>query len=216
MNSRIKILDLGRMDYKPSWDFQKNFHQDVLSGKETDTLILVEHEPVYTLGKNANKEHLLDKSDSRVKVYNVERGGDITFHGPGQIVGYPILDLDNFFTDIHKYLRLIEECIIQTLGDFNIKAKRSNGQTGVWTDNKNNESKKICAIGIRTSRWVTMHGFALNVNTDLSFFENIVPCGIIGKEVTSIKNELKKEIDMNLVIDSIRYNFSTQFNAKII
>ena len=126
------------------------------------------------------------------------------------------MDLDNFFTDIHKYLRLIEECIIQTLGDFNIKAKRSNGQTGVWTDNKNNESKKICAIGIRTSRWVTMHGFALNVNTDLSFFENIVPCGIIGKEVTSIKNELKKEIDMNLVIDAIKYNFSTQFNAKII
>ena len=228
----IHCVNLGISNYSETLEIQERYFQGIINQKifnrknpkkyltTKNYLLFVEHPSVYTLGKSGKIENLLinkaQLQEKNVSFFKTNRGGDITYHGPGQIVVYPILDLDNFFTDIHKYLRLIEECIIQTLLDFNIKAKRSTGQTGVWTNNKKNESKKICAIGIKTSRWVTMHGFALNVNTDLSFFENIIPCGIIGKEVTSIKNELRKEIDMNLVIDSIKNNFSTQFNAKII
>ena len=206
MNSRIKILDLGRMDYKPSWDFQKNFHQDVLSGKETDTLILVEHEPVYTLGKNANKEHLLDKSNSRVKVYNVERGGDITFHGPGQLVGYPILNLNNFKKNISWFMRTLENILIECLNTYNIDAYQKKGLTGVWVNDE-----KIGAQGVKISRWVTMHGFSLNINTDLSFFDMIVPCGIANCKVTSMEKLLGAPQD----IQDVKFNIAKAFNKNI-
>ena len=206
MNSRIKILDLGRMDYKPSWDFQKNFHQDVLSGKETDTLILVEHEPVYTLGKNANKEHLLDKSNSRVKVYNVERGGDITFHGPGQLVGYPILNLNNFKKNISWFMRTLENILIECLNTYNIDAYQKKGLTGVWVNDE-----KIGAQGVKISRWVTMHGFSLNINTDLSFFDMIVPCGIADCKVTSMEKLLGAPQD----IQDVKFNIAKAFNKNI-
>ena len=206
MNNRIKILDLGRMDYKPSWDFQKNFHQDVLSGKETDTLILVEHEPVYTLGKNANKEHLLDKSNSRVKVYNVERGGDITFHGPGQLVGYPILNLNNFKKNISWFMRTLENIIIECLNTYNIDAYQKKGLTGVWVNDE-----KIGAQGVKISRWVTMHGFSLNINTDLSFFDMIVPCGIANCKVTSMEKLLGAPQNMQ----DVKINIAKAFNKNI-
>ena len=206
MNNRIKILDLGRMDYKPSWDFQKNFHQDVLSGKETDTLILVEHEPVYTLGKNANKEHLLDKSNSRVKVYNVERGGDITFHGPGQLVGYPILNLNNFKKNISWFMRTLENIIIECLNTYNIDAYQKKGLTGVWVNDE-----KIGAQGVKISRWVTMHGFSLNINTDLSFFDMIVPCGIANCKVTSMEKLLGAPQNMQ----DVKFNIAKAFDKNI-
>ena len=206
MNNRIKILDLGRMDYKPSWDFQKNFHQDVLSGKETDTLILVEHEPVYTLGKNANKEHLLDKSNSRVKVYNVERGGDITFHGPGQLVGYPILNLNNFKKNISWFMRTLENILIECLNTYNIDAYQKKGLTGVWVNDE-----KIGAQGVKISRWVTMHGFSLNINTDLSFFDMIVPCGIANCKVTSMEKLLGAPQNMQ----DVKFNIAKAFNKNI-
>ena len=206
MNNRIKILDLGRMDYKPSWEFQKNFHQDVLSGKETDTLILVEHEPVYTLGKNANKEHLLDKSNSRVKVYNVERGGDITFHGPGQLVGYPILNLNNFKKNISWFMRTLENIIIECLNTYNIDAYQKKGLTGVWVNDE-----KIGAQGVKISRWVTMHGFSLNINTDLSFFDMIVPCGIANCKVTSMEKLLGAPQNMQ----DVKINIAKAFNKNI-
>ena len=206
MNNRIKILDLGRMDYKPSWDFQKNFHQDVLSGKENDTLILVEHEPVYTLGKNANKEHLLDKSNSRVKVYNVERGGDITFHGPGQLVGYPILNLNNFKKTISWFMRTLENIIIECLNTYNIDAYQKKGVTGVWVNDE-----KIGAQGVKISRWVTMHGFSLNINTDLSFFDMIVPCGIANCKVTSMEKLLGAPQNMQ----DVKFNIAKAFNKNI-
>ena len=199
MNNRINILDLGKMDYKPSWDFQKNFHQGVLNGKETDTLILVEHEPVYTFGKNANKEHLLDNNNSMVKVYNVERGGDVTFHGPGQLVGYPILDLNNFKKNISWFMRTLEKILIECLNVYSIDAHQKKGLTGVWVDDE-----KIGAQGVKISRWVTMHGFSLNVNTDLSFFDPIVPCGIVNCKVTSMEKLLgapqnMQDVKLNIV-----------------
>ena len=206
MNNRIKILDLGRMDYKPSWEFQKNLHQDVLSGKETDTLILVEHEPVYTLGKNANKEHLLDKSNSRVKVYNVERGGDITFHGPGQLVGYPILNLNNFKKNISWFMRTLENILIECLNTYNIDAYQKKGLTGVWVNDE-----KIGAQGVKISRWVTMHGFSLNINTDLSFFDMIVPCGIANCKVTS----MEKLLGAPQNIQDVKFNIAKSFNKNI-
>ena len=206
MNNRINILDLGRMDYKPSWDLQKNFHQDVLSGRETDTLILVEHEPVYTLGKNANKQHLLDKSNSRVKVYNVERGGDITFHGPGQLVGYPILNLNNFNKNISWFMRTLENILIECLNTYNIDAHQKKGLTGVWVNDE-----KIGAQGVKISRWVTMHGFSLNINTDLSFYDMIVPCGIANCKVTSMEKLLGAPQNMQ----DVKSNIVKAFNKNI-
>ena len=185
MNNKINILDLGKMDYKPSWEFQKSFHKDVLIGKEPDTLILVEHEPVFTLGKNANKDNLLDKSESNVKIFNVERGGDITFHGPGQLVGYPILNLNNYKKNISWFMRTLENILIECLMHYNIDAHQKKGFTGVWVNDA-----KIGAQGVKISRWVTMHGFSLNVNTDLSFFNKIVPCGISNCQVTSMEKLL--------------------------
>jgi len=194
MSQKINIVDLGRMDYKSAWDFQKEFHNKVLIGKETDTLFLVEHEPVYTLGKNANNNNLPKKANSNVKVFNVERGGDITYHGPGQLVGYPILDLHNYQKNISWFMRTLESILIETLSSFDIHANQKEGLTGVWVGDE-----KIGAQGVRISRWVTMHGFSLNVNTDLSYFDSIVPCGIVNCGITSMKKLLGKPQDMDLV-----------------
>ena len=185
MNHKINIVDLGKMDYKSTWDLQIQFQEKVLKGFEQDTLFLVEHEPVYTLGKNANKNNLLKTKSKDVKIYNVERGGDITYHGPGQLVGYPILNLNNYKKNIAWFMRTLELILIDTLASFNIVASQKEGLTGVWVDDK-----KIGAQGVRITRWVTMHGFSLNVNTDLKYFENIIPCGIVDKGVCSMQQHV--------------------------
>lgn len=184
-------------------------------------LIFCEHPHVYTLGKSGDPKNFLirnsDLSEVNAKYYKINRGGDITYHGPGQVVGYPILDLDNFFTDIHKYLRYLEEAVINTLSEFKIEAGRIDGWTGVWLDHEDQESsRKICAIGVRTSRWVTMHGFALNVNTDLSYFNNIIPCGIEDKNVTSMAAELGKNIDIKEVHHLLKYHLANLFEITLI
>lgn len=228
----VFFQDLGLIDYKECWDYQEKLFNETASektnartrgeaAKTKNYLLFCEHPHVYTLGKSGDEKHLL-LNDSQLKnknatYYKINRGGDITYHGPGQIVGYPILDLDNFFTDIHKYLRLLEESIILTLKDFGIIADRIEGLTGVWLDwNDPTKARKICALGVRTSRWVTMHGFAFNVNSDLSYFNNIIPCGISDKAVTSMKQELGKEVDIHLVKDKLKKYFSQVFECKII
>lgn len=208
MNKTITVQDLGHKDYKDTWDYQEDLFKSVVETKirnrredtklETSNYFLfVEHSHVYTLGKSGDLSHLLLSEEQLAKkgatFYKINRGGDITYHGPGQIVGYPILDLENFFTDIHKYLRLLEEVIILTLAEYGVAAERSLGETGVWLGVGTPFARKICAMGVRASRWVTMHGFALNVNTDLGYFDNIVPCGIRGKAVTSLHVELSVE-----------------------
>lgn len=208
MNKQIIVKDLGHKDYKETWDYQESLFEEIVELKRknraenTDLptpnyFLFVEHPHVYTLGKSGHIENLLIDEAALAKkgasFYKINRGGDITYHGPGQIVGYPIIDLENFFTDIHKYLRLLEEVIIRTLADYGIKGERSEGETGVWLDVGTPFARKICAMGVRASRWVTMHGFALNVNTDLGYFDNIIPCGIRGKAVTSLNVELSKE-----------------------
>ena len=183
-------------------------------------MFIVEHPPVFTLGKSGKMEHLLINEEilkaKGIDFIKTNRGGDITFHGPGQLVGYPILDLDNFFTDIHKYLRCLEEMIIKTLSDFGLNGARSDGETGVWLDLDTSFARKICAMGVRASRWVTMHGFALNINTDLSYFDYIIPCGIKGKAVTSIAKELKHEVDTTEVKEAILKHFSEIFGVEIV
>ena len=186
------------MSYNSAWDIQKNYHQKVLTGKEQDTLILVEHEPVYTLGKNANDNHLLQSASEEIKVYRIERGGDITFHGPGQIVVYPILDLNRYVKSVSWYMRTLEKIIIDTLSDFKIKAELKDGLTGVWVGDE-----KIGAQGVRISRWVTMHGLALNVNTDLRYFDGIIPCGIFDYGVTSMEKLTGSKQDINKVKNTI-------------
>ena len=208
MNKQIIVKDLGHKDYKETWDYQESLFEKIVELKcknraENTNLptpnyfLFVEHPHVYTLGKSGHIENLLIDEAALAKkgasFYKINRGGDITYHGPGQIVGYPIIDLENFFTDIHKYLRSLEEVIIRTLADYGIKGERSEGETGVWLDVGTPFARKICAMGVRASRWVTMHGFALNVNTDLGYFDNIIPCGIRGKAVTSLNVELSKE-----------------------
>lgn len=232
MNKKVKLIDLGLCDYKRTWDYQEELFSGIVAAKMrnrtegTDTptpgyLILVEHPHVYTLGRQGKEEHLLTDrkklKDSGVSFYRIDRGGDITYHGPGQLVGYPILDLDNFSPDIHLYMRRLEETIIRTTGDFGINAGRSEGETGVWIDAGTPAARKICAMGVRTSRWVTMHGFALNVNTDLRYFSGIIPCGIRGKGVCSIKSELGgRETDIEEVKKSVLRHFSDIFSAEII
>ncbi len=209
MNKKVEIQDLGLKDYKETWDYQEKLFQEILeiksqnrkdetNAKQTPNyLLFVEHPHVYTLGKSGHMENmLLNEGQLAAKgatFYKINRGGDITYHGPGQIVGYPIFDLDNFFTDIHKYLRYLEEAIIMTLAEYGLKGERSEGETGVWLDVGTPFARKICAMGVRASRWVTMHGFALNVNTDLGYFDNIIPCGIRGKAVASLNVELGLE-----------------------
>lgn len=233
MSKLVKFEDLGLVDYKQCWDYQEKIFADIISLKVTNRnlpkeaqtppihhLIFCEHPHVYTLGKSGSREHVLISDDEMKKIgatfYKINRGGDITYHGPGQIVGYPILDLDYFFTDIHKYLRFLEEAIILTLARYSIIAERFPGYTGVWIDATNPEkARKICAMGVRCSRWVTMHGFAFNVNTDLSYFNHIVPCGIKDKDVTSLERELGKKIDLDevktILKEEIRKLFDMQF-----
>ncbi|MFT5619627.1 MAG: lipoyl(octanoyl) transferase [Arenicella sp.] len=235
MNKKVKFQHLGTMDYQEAWDFQTEVFQKTVdlkienrnrekAGKpqlETPNYIyFVEHPHVYTLGKSGKLEHLLlDEKGLKAKnatFYKINRGGDITYHGFGQIVGYPILDLDNFFTDIHKYLRLLEDAIILTLADYGIDAGRIKGLTGVWLDYKKQENpRKICAMGVKMSRWVTMHGFAFNVNTDLDYFQNIVPCGIADKAVTSLEKELGEPQNIQEVEQKLLKHFANLFGMEL-
>lgn len=229
MNKIVEIQDLGFKDYKATWEYQEQLFKSVVDTKiknrreasaleTTNYFLFVEHPHVYTLGKSGDMSNLL-LSEEQLKqkgatFYKINRGGDITYHGPGQIVGYPILDLENFFTDIHKYLRFLEEMIILTLADYGLKAERSPGETGVWLDVGTPFARKICAMGVRASRWVTMHGFALNVNADLGYFDNIIPCGIRGKAVTTLNNELGIEkVDEFQVKEKLLKHFATLFEA---
>ncbi|MGO2294949.1 MAG: lipoyl(octanoyl) transferase LipB [Psychroflexus halocasei] len=232
MNKKLHFQELGLKDYKETWDLQEDLFQEILDTKiknrreETsiDTqnhLLFVEHPHVYTLGKNGDIKNLLLSEDQlkekKASFYPINRGGDITYHGPGQIIGYPILDLENFFTDIHRYLRTLEEVIILTLKDYGLKPERSEGETGVWLDVGTPFARKICALGVRASRWVTMHGFALNVNTDLGYFDHIVPCGIKDKAVTSLHVELKQDhVDEDELKAKIKTNFEKLFEAEFI
>ena len=230
-NKQVEVIDLGKLSYKPTWDLQEQKLQKIVDLKKSNRaaqvavptpnyLYWVEHPPVITLGKSGLSKHLLlneqELTDKGIEFFTTNRGGDITFHGPGQLVGYPILDLENFFTDIHKYLRLLEEAIILTLKEYGLSAERSKGETGVWLDVGTPFARKICAMGVKASRWVTMHGFALNVNTDLTYFDYIIPCGIQGKAVTSLATELKREIPLNEVKTKILTHFSTLFEAALI
>lgn len=232
MNKKVIVQDLGLKDYKESWDFQEQLFKETIdlkiknrreeSNLETPNHVLfVEHPHVFTLGKSGDLSNLLinekQLEEKNAKFYKINRGGDITYHGPGQVVGYPILDLDNFFTDIHKFLRLLEEMVILTLADYGLKAERSEGETGVWLDVGTPFARKICAMGVRASRWVTMHGFALNVNSDLGYFDLMIPCGIKGKAVTSLNVELgRKEVDMTEVKQKLLQHFSVLFEADIV
>jgi len=240
---KVIFRELGLQDYKTVWDYQEGLlqenvkkkslvHSQELAGTsdnvDFDTefqtkhyLLLVEHSPVFTLGKSGNIENLLineeDMAKKSIEFYKTNRGGDITFHGLQQIVGYPILDLEKFTTDIGKYLRNIEEVIIGTLADYGIKGERSPGETGVWIDSTvKGKERKICAIGVRCSRWITMHGFAFNVNTDLSYFDYIVPCGIENKQVTSLEKELGKRIGFEEVKERVKKNFEKVFNVELV
>jgi len=231
MNKQIIVKDLGHKDYKETWDYQESLFEEIVELKRKNRaentnlrtpnhFLFVEHPHVYTLGKSGHIENLLIDEAALAKkgatFYKINRGGDITYHGPGQIVGYPIIDLENFFTDIHKYLRSLEEVIIRTLADYGIKGERSEGETGVWLDVGTPFARKICAMGVRASRWVTMHGFALNVNTDLGYFDNIIPCGIRGKAVTSLNVELSKEkVDTEEVKRYILKHFEEIFGVSI-
>ena len=232
MNKHVAIQDLGLKDYKDTWVYQEQLFKGIVDAKiknrrEGTTIptnnyfLFVEHPHVYTLGKSGDISNLLvDEAQLKAKnatFYKVNRGGDITYHGPGQIVGYPILDLDNFFTDIHKYLRFLEEMIILTLADYDLNAERSPGETGVWLDVGTPFARKICAMGVRASRWVTMHGFALNINANLGYFDLMIPCGIRGKAVTSLNVELgQKEIDVEVVKEKLLKHFANLFEAELI
>ena len=203
---QILIQNIGRKSYKAVWDLQKEMQQQRIRGEIEDTLILVEHDPVYTLGKNADKDHLLQSRDESIDVFNIERGGDITFHGPGQLVGYPILDLSNYKKSVSWYMRTLEQVLIDTLIEFKIIAQRNDGLTGVWVGDE-----KIAALGVRISRWVTMHGFALNVNPDLSFYDGIIPCGIFDHGVTSMEQLLGKTQNNDNVKNVVIKKFNKYF-----
>jgi lipoyl(octanoyl) transferase len=233
----VAFEDLGSMGYKEAWDYQEVLVKQNLEAKAAvyspaaghvaDTpatrhyLLFVEHPPVYTLGKSGKMEHVLIDDEERTRrgigFFHTNRGGDITFHGPGQVVGYPILDLEKFYTDIGRYLRSLEEVIILTLAEYGIVAGRSAGETGVWLDSLIPEkARKICAMGVRCSRWITMHGFAFNVNTDLNFFSHIIPCGIRNKKVTSLREELGREVSMEEVKEKLKRNFEGVFGVEIV
>jgi lipoyl(octanoyl) transferase len=234
INKKTEFRDLGLMDYQEAWDYQETlFAETVLLKIENrkselseqkitpNYLLFVEHPHVYTLGKSGKPENLLlDQTGLKkyqAQYYKINRGGDITYHGPGQLVVYPILDLDNFFADIHKYLRLLEESIILTLNDYGILAGRIDGLTGVWLDHIAQENpRKICAMGVKSSRWVTMHGFAFNVNSDLSYFGHIIPCGIDDKAVTSLEAEIGQKIEMNEVKTKLKKHLEALFEMEII
>jgi len=229
VNKSLQIQELGTKDYLETWDYQEKLFQEIIDVKvqnrRNDTqdvtpnyLLFVEHPHVYTLGKRGKQQHLLIDEEELKAIgatfYAINRGGDITYHGPGQLVGYPILDLENFYTDIYKYLRSLEEVIIRTLAEYGIEGDRAEGETGVWLDVNTPFARKICALGIRTSRWVSMHGFALNVNTNLGYFDKIVPCGITDKSVTSMKQELNgKEVPLAEVQEKVKKHFLDIFEA---
>ena len=229
MNKNILLKDLSFKDYKETWDYQSELLQEIvdvkISNRRNDQkeitknhFLFVEHPHVYTLGKSGDLSNLLlnekQLEEKGATFYKINRGGDITYHGPGQIVGYPILDLENFFTDIHKYLRFLEESIILTIAEYGLKGTRSEGETGVWLDVGTPFARKICAMGIRSSRWVTMHGFALNANVNLGYFDNIIPCGIRGKAVTSMEAELGKKVDVEEVKSKILKHFKVLFEVN--
>ncbi|ETZ19670.1 lipoyl(octanoyl) transferase LipB [Pedobacter sp. V48] len=231
MNKKVEFIDWGLVDYQDAWDKQEVlFNQSValkIQNRTNNTnletpnfLVFCEHPHVYTLGKSGHPENLLLNEqgllEKEATYYKINRGGDITYHGPGQIVGYPILDLDNFFTDIHLYLRTLEEAVILTLNDYGIISGRYPGYTGVWLDADKEKARKICALGVRCSRWVTMHGFAFNVNTDLDYFKNIVPCGIDDKDVTSIQRELGRPVDIEEVKGRLKNHIASLFDMKLI
>ena len=234
INKKVKFIDLGIKDYKETWDFQEELFAKTVSLKiqnrqtgpesqiSTDNyLIFVEHPHVYTLGKSGELSHLLldekGLKDKDATFYKINRGGDITYHGPGQLVGYPIIDLDNFFTDIHKYLRLLEEAVILTLAEYGIEAGRIEGLTGVWLDYLEQKNpRKICALGVKSSRWVTMHGFAFNINADIGYFNNIVPCGIADKAVTSMHLELGHQLDETEVKEKVKKHIIGLFEMELI
>jgi len=234
LNKKTKFVDLGQIDYQQAWDYQTNLFQSILDVKSQNRvlapneqlstnnfLLFCEHPHVFTLGKSGDEKNLLVKKEElhtiEATYYHINRGGDITYHGPGQIVVYPIIDMENFFTDIHKYMRLLEESVIQTLAEFKINAGRINGLTGVWIDFEDaKKSRKICALGVKTSRWVTLHGLAFNVNTDLNYFNYIVPCGIDDKAVTSLEKELGYQQDMEQVKSILKNKLSGLFEMEII
>ena len=219
-------MDLGNMAYQQAWDLQESLLQENLRLKKEGSsntkhhLLLVEHPPVYTLGKSGKEEHVLISEAERqlrqIEFFKINRGGDITFHGPGQIVGYPILDLEKYYTDIGLYLRNLEEVIIRVMADYGLAGTRSKGETGVWLDPETpGKERKICAMGVRCSRWITMHGFAFNVNTDLSYFDHIIPCGIQNKQVTSLEKELGRKLDFREVQEKLLVKFAEVFEAEI-
>lgn len=235
MNTRLnvdtEVIDLGLIDYQKAWDYQIEVFQSILETKKANRLvpesdqqltrnylIFCEHPPVFTLGKSGNEENLLVSkeklTDLGAAYVPTSRGGDITFHGPGQIVVYPVLDLENFFTDIHRYMRNLEEAVILTLSDYGVIGDRISGLTGVWIND--GEPRKICAMGVKMSRWVTMHGLALNVNADLKFFDLIVPCGITDKTVTSLNKETGRTIGMTEVAERLKHNLEKVFSLKLI
>jgi lipoyl(octanoyl) transferase len=232
-NREVKFKDLGLVNYKDAWDYQERVFSEVVERKiknrklgpdeqvVTDNyLFFCQHSHVYTLGKSGKEDHLLLDGQARqernVDYYRINRGGDITYHGPGQLVGYPILDLDNFFTDIHRYIRTLEEAVIRTLAEYGLEAGRIEGLTGVWLGcQPGGVPRKICAIGVKTSRWVTMHGFALNVNPDLAYFSHIIPCGISDKAVTSMQMELARKIEVEDVSQRLKAHLATLFEMKM-
>ena len=228
-NKQVKIIDLGQLSYGESLTVQEQYFNQIIELKRANRtqehpqqtpnyLLWVEHPPVVTLGKSGKKEHLLLDAKGLeaegIEFFQTNRGGDITFHGPGQLVVYPIFDLDNFFTDIHKYLRFLEEAVILTLKDYGIESSRSSGETGVWLEVGTPFARKICAMGVRASRWVTMHGLALNINTDLKYFNHIIPCGIQGKGVTSLQKELKQEVRLEEVKQKLKAHLCALFETS--
>lgn len=232
INKKVRFQELGTKDYQLSWDYQEELlkknldtkiHNRENPGNQIPTenyLLFVEHPHVYTLGKSGHEENLLANENKlkeiKASYVKVNRGGDITYHGFGQIVGYPVLDLENFYTDIHRYMRDLEEVIIRTIAEYGLKGERSSGETGVWLDVGKPYARKICAMGVKASRWVTIHGFALNVNTDMKYFEYIIPCGITDKQVTSLKRELEREVDMEEIKVKIRKHFADVFDCELI
>lgn len=230
-NKKIILRDIGKSSFSDAWEYQEDIFKKIIDQKiknrsnenkmETNNfLIVTEHDPVYTIGKSGDISNLLLNDDEMktqgIEFYKINRGGDITYHGPGQIMGYPIIDLDNFFTDINLYLRKLEEVIINTLKSYDLEGFTIKGETGVWVKDNNGLSKKVCAFGIRASRWVTMHGFSFNVNPELNYFKNIIPCGITDKGVTSVSELKNRVIEMNEIKQILYKNFAESFSAKLV
>ncbi len=227
----VIFKDLGLIDYKEAWDYQEKLFAETIDQKiqirngntelvTKNYLLFCEHPHVYTLGKSGSIDHLLLNEDqleeNNANFYKINRGGDITYHGPGQLVGYPIFDLDHFFSDIHKYLRFLEQAVIDTLSEYGVIGDRMDGLTGVWIEANTPKARKICAMGVKSSRWVTMHGIGFNINSDLSYFSNIIPCGIDDKAVTSLKQELGREIDMNELAQILKKKLANQFEYQYV